>query len=291
MHDYKNYEQKFIQTSSGKISYLETRDDGPVALFVHGVIVNAHLWRHQLDELAEIRRCIAIDLMGHGLTEISPEQSVSFQAQAVMLAEFIEEMNLDQVDLVANDSGVGIAQIFAAYYPHLLRSLTLTNGDVYNNWPPKEFSDFLEEVNNGNLPKILGGMLDDKSNYRSADALGGAYQYPETIPDHVINDYIAPHLSSPQRTDALVRFIQAFDNLQTTAIEAKLRELEVPTLIVWGTGDIFFDVKWAHWLEKNIPSVVALKYLEDARLLFPEERYEEFNELLRDFFLQQTTFF
>jgi len=49
-----------VQTASGSISYIE-QGTGPVALFVHGVLLNGHLWRHQLAELSGIRRCIAVD--------------------------------------------------------------------------------------------------------------------------------------------------------------------------------------------------------------------------------------
>ena len=38
----------------------------------------------------------------------------------------------------------------------------------------------------------------------------------------------------------LDRFILGFDNGQTVRVESKLKDLQAPTLIVWGTGDIFF---------------------------------------------------
>ena len=38
-------------------------------------------------------------------------------ANAVMLREFLDALNIAQVDLVGNDSGGGIAQIFAATFP------------------------------------------------------------------------------------------------------------------------------------------------------------------------------
>jgi len=62
-----------IETSSGRISYVE-QGRGPVALFVHGALLNSHLWRHQLEELADVRRSIALDL-AHGDTEIAPDQA------------------------------------------------------------------------------------------------------------------------------------------------------------------------------------------------------------------------
>ena len=42
-----------VQTASGRISYTE-QGTGPVALFVHGVLLNGHLWRHQLADLSDI---------------------------------------------------------------------------------------------------------------------------------------------------------------------------------------------------------------------------------------------
>src|ERR1700733_16002207 len=114
-----------VETPSGRISYASA-GSGPVALFVHGVVLNKHLWRHQLAELSDIRRCIALDLLAHGDTEIPPNQDVSVTANAKMLKEFLDALHIDQVDLVGNDSGGGIAQIFAALYPERVRSLTLT---------------------------------------------------------------------------------------------------------------------------------------------------------------------
>src|ERR1700693_5228107 len=102
-----------IETPSGRISYAEA-GSGPVALFVHGVVLNKHLWRHQLSGLSDIRRCIAVDLLAHGDTEIEPNHDVSVTANAKMLREVLDALRIDQVDLVGNDSGGGVAQIFAA---------------------------------------------------------------------------------------------------------------------------------------------------------------------------------
>src|ERR1700722_13891755 len=129
---------KSIETPSGRISYVEV-GSGPVALFVHGVLLNKHLWRKQLTALSDIRRCIAVDLLAHGDTEIIPEQDVSVTANAKMLGEVLDALSIDQVDLVGNDSGGGIAQIFSALNPTRVRTLTLTDCDTHDNWPPDAF--------------------------------------------------------------------------------------------------------------------------------------------------------
>ena len=269
-----------IEIPSGRISYAEA-GSGPVALFVHGVVLNKHLWRHQLSGLSDIRRCIAVDLLAHGDTEIEPNHDVSVTANANMLKEVLDALRIDQVDLVGNDSGGGIAQIFAALNPNRVRSLTLTDCDTHDNWPPEAFKPFVEMVAAGGLSKMLNAMLADKSIYRSLSALGPGYERPETATDEDIEIYLRPHLRSEQRTRDLERFVGAFDHKHTLAIEPQLRRLKAPTLIVWGMDDVYFPVKWAHWLAEAIPGAKPPVELPGARIFFPEERAEAFNPLLR----------
>jgi pimeloyl-ACP methyl ester carboxylesterase len=275
-----NEGKQFIETPSGRIAYVE-QGEGPVALFVHGVLLNSYLWRHQLAALKDVRRCIALDLLAHGDTEIKPAQDVSSNACAAMIREFLDALGIDQVDLVGNDSGGGIGLIFAANNPRRVRSLTLTDCDTHDNWPPEAFKPFLAMSAAGGLPEALAGLLANKEFYRSAEALGPAYQFPEKASDEEIETFLRPLVATPQRTADMARFLAAFDCAQTVAIEGKLRELRAPTLIVWGDDDIYFDVKWSRWLEKTIPGVRRRVVLEGARLFFPQERAEEFNGELR----------
>src|SRR5258705_7133295 len=241
-----------VQTASGRISYTE-QGTGPVALFVHGVLLNGHLWRHQLAELSDIRRAIAVDLLAHGDTDIAPDQDVSVTANANMLEEFLDALKIDRVDLVGNDSGGGIAQIFAASYPDRVRTVTLTNCDAHDNWPPEAFKPFVEMAIAGGLRDTINAMLADKAIYRSPQALGPAYERPENVTDEEIEIYLRPHVRTEQRTRDLQRFVAAFDNKHTVSIEPRLRQLKAPTLIVWGTDDVYFPVKWAYWLAETIP--------------------------------------
>ena len=273
-----------VETPSGRISYASA-GSGPVALFVHGVVLNKHLWRRQLAGLSDVRRCIAVDLLAHGDTEIAPDQDVSVTANAKMLKDVLDALKIDQVDLVGNDSGGGIVQIFTALNPERVRTLTLTNCDAHDNWPPEAFKPFVDMVKAGGLGATLNAMLADKTIFRSLGALGPAYERPETVTDEDIETYLRPLVRTEQRTHDLQRFVVAFDNKHTRVIEPQLRELRAPTLIVWGTNDVYFPVKWAHWLAETIPGAKPPVELEGARLFFPEERADEFNRLLRDHLL------
>ncbi len=249
-----------------------------MALFIHGVPINGYHWRHVIDRVQDRRRCIAIDLMGLGYTEIAPAQDVSFAAQAQMVAEVLDHLGIDKIDLVANDSGGAIAQIFAARHPNRLTSLVLTNCDVHDGWPPPQVPPLMEHSRKGTLAPIFQPTLDRPDLARERHARGESvplfrsYADPAVLTDDVIRLYLQPLLSSPQRIDAFQRYWLGFDNAQTVAVHGALKMLQVPTLIVWGLKDIFFDVKWAYWLKDTIPGARRVIEVADGRLFFPEDR-------------------
>jgi pimeloyl-ACP methyl ester carboxylesterase len=269
--------RRYADVKSGRIAYFE-KGRGPVALFVHGVPLNGYHWRNIIDRVQHRRRCIAIDLMALGHTEIAPTQDVSFTAQARMLAEVMDALGIERADLVGNDSGGAIAQIFAARHPGRLTSLVLTNCDVHDGWPPPQVLPIMEHARKGTLAPIFQPMLDHPDLARQRYARGESvplfrsYADPSVLTDEVIRLYLQPLLSSPQRIEAFQRYWLGFDNAHTVAIHSALKALQVPTLIVWGLKDIFFDKKWGYWLKDTIPGARRVVEVADGRLFFPEDR-------------------
>ena len=150
--------RRYADVRSGRIAFFE-KGEGSAALFVHGVPLNGYHWRNIIERVQHRRRCIAIDLMALGYTEISPMQDVTFTAQARMLAEVVDALGIEKIDLVANDSGGAIAQIFAAHHPERLTSLVLTNCDVHDGWPPPQLLPIMEHARKGTLAPIFQSML------------------------------------------------------------------------------------------------------------------------------------
>jgi pimeloyl-ACP methyl ester carboxylesterase len=272
-----NGRRRFAEVGSGRIAYFEM-GEGPVALFVHGVPLNGYHWRHVIEKVQHRRRCIAIDLMGLGYTEIAPAQDVSFAAQARMIAEVMDALGIERIDLVGNDSGGAIAQIFAATWPDRLNSLVLTNCDVHDGWPPPQVLPIMERSRNGTLAEIFRPLIERPDLARERYVRGESvplfrsYADPGILTDEIIGLYLQPLLSSQQRIEAFQRYWLGFDNAQTIAIEPALRRLNAPTLIVWGLEDIFFDKKWAYWLKETIPGAERVIEVPDGRLFFPEDR-------------------
>jgi pimeloyl-ACP methyl ester carboxylesterase len=265
--------RRFADTPFGRVAYVE-RGEGPAALFLHGFPLHGYHWRHQVAVLSERRRCIAPDLMGLGHTEIAPDQDLSFPAQADMLLALLDALGVERVDLVGNDSGGGIAQVLAAKAPGRLRSLVLTNCDTHDNWPPEAFRPVVELARKGGLGAALRAARDDTAPFAPA------FERHEERAE-AIAFYLEPVLSSEERVGNLERFVNAMDSRQTTAILPALEKLDVPTLVAWGLGDVYFAEEWADWLARTIPGVRRVEKIANARLFFPEERPFETITLIR----------
>src|SRR5215470_3127839 len=126
-----------VHTRSGPASYIDTGGPGRPVLLVHGVGSSSYLWRHVIDQLDGQRRCVAFDLPLHGRTPAAADQDLSLPGLARFLADCCEALELTDIDVVANDTGGAITQIFAVGRPERLHTLTLTNCEAHNNVPPK----------------------------------------------------------------------------------------------------------------------------------------------------------
>jgi pimeloyl-ACP methyl ester carboxylesterase len=257
-------------TRFGEISYLDL-GAGPTALFVHGIATNAYLWRHVMDALSGQRRCIAIDLPLHGQSPVTAEQDLSLTALAAGLDDFCEVLGLTGIDLVANDTGGAIAQIFAARHPQRLATLTLTNCDTVDNLPPEAFKPMVELAAAGNLAPSAVAMFADLEAAAQISFASG-YEHLDRVDRDVIRSYLQPCFGTIERARQFERLLVSLDVADLQAVMPQLRELTVPTLVVWGTGDAFFDVSWAYWLRDTIPGTTRVVTVDGARLFFPEER-------------------
>jgi pimeloyl-ACP methyl ester carboxylesterase len=266
-------------TESGSISYLDIGRGRP-AVFIHGILTNSLLWRNVIPAVAANRRCIAVDLPGHGGTPPALDSAdVSLTALARRVTELCDHLGLARFDLVANDTGGAVGQIVAAHLRDRLASVTFTSCDTEGNCPPKLFAPVALASRPAVLARIGPHIAARRALARSLLAAG--YQHVGQLPDEVVDAYAKPVLGTPRAARAFGRLITAISSGDLAAVRPELAKLQAPTLIVWGTGDLFFTVRWAHRLANLIPGTTALHTLKGARMHFPDYRAAEFLPLLQ----------
>lgn len=274
-------------TASGPVSYLDVGQGRP-AVFIHGLLTNSLLWRHVISEvISNQRRCIAVDLPGHGHTPAaSARADVSLTGLAHRIIELCDHLGLDRFDLVANDTGGAIAQIVAAHLGERLFTFTLTNCDTEGNTPPALFKPVALAARVGLLSRL--GPHIAASRRLKLSGLTAGYPHPGRLPLEVVDAYYRPVFGTRDSSSAFARLAAAISSADLAAVRPQLAELKVPTLIVWGTGDVFFPFKWAQRLADLIPGIAQVVTLDGARMHFPDYRASEFLPPLQDHWAQQS---
>jgi pimeloyl-ACP methyl ester carboxylesterase len=265
-------ERRFAQTSFGRIAHID-RGTGPAALFLHGFPLSSFQWRGAIDRLSTYRRCLAPDFMGLGHTEVAAGQSVAPAAQADMLAAFLDKLSVQDVDLIANDSGGAVAQLFVTRYPKRVRSLLLTNCDVEIDSPPPALLPILDLARAGVYPDLyLEPWLNHKDVARSAKGLGGlCYSNPAHPTDAALEQYLAPLVASPERKALVNRYTLGLTPNPLAGIAPELKKCPVLTRVVWGTSDTIFSAGSPDYLAGLLPKFAGIRRVKGAKLFFPEE--------------------
>jgi haloalkane dehalogenase len=274
--------RKFAQTPTARVAFME-RGAGPAALLLHGFPLCGYQWRDVIDDLAPARRCIVPDLMGLGYTEPVGGADVSFAAQAEMLARLLDALKIDQVDLLGNDSGAGISQVFAATYPERVRTLTLTNCEVNDLWPTPMLEPVFAALESGAATQALAAMAKDVALAQMQFA--STYENPATLDAESCAVYFTPLAATPDRAECLRGFGDALRNRdQMVALAPRLRESKFPAQVIWGEADTAFDTSASlKWLRENLGGMRRIATVPRAKLFFPEEHPRLVSTLVREF--------
>jgi len=261
--------RRWTQTPFGRIAHVE-RGAGPAALFLHGFPLNGFQWRGALERLSAHRRCIAPDMLGLGYTEVAEGQGVTPADQVRMLADLLDRLGVDSVDLVANDSGGAVAQLFAVAHPRRVRSLLLTNCDAETDCPPPALKPVIDLAREGRFAtEWLAPWLADHALARSPQGLGGmTFTHPHNPTDEAIEMYLRPLVDNAARTHA---YALGLDSNVLAGVEAALKQGGYPTRILWGTGDDIFSKDSPDYLAGVFGESRGVRRLDGAKLFWPEE--------------------
>ena len=272
---------KTVETPHGRFAYADV-GEGPPALFVHGLFMSGYMWHGVADALKGERRCILYNLPVHGGSEVADDQALDLNAQGEMLAGFCDALGLDEFDLVANDTGGAVAQALTVRGPTRIRSLALTNCEARDWMPSKnELGQLVAQLaENGQLAPLVKGFHDDIPMARES-AFADPYQWPERISDEQLLAIMEPHQATLEAAERVQRFAVALVAEDLAALEPALRELDVPTIAVWGTGDDIFPLELAHWLRDTIPGCDDVVAIDGGKLFWPFERPDELVPHLR----------
>lgn len=234
-------------------------------LMVHGALLNAAQYGSVAERLTGYRS-VAVDLMGHGYTRIAGDQPLGMDHQAAVLADVTQKLFNEPVHLIGSDSGGGVAQILAAHRPDLIRSLTVTNCDVYDNNPPAAFAPFMRHLKDTGAYEYFSEVVEKPELATEPSCLGLALEDTRRLSEPLIRHFFAPLCATRENAANLFRYLAQNDGRHTIAVADLLGTIRKPTTIIWGDADPYFHLRWAYWLHRRVGNPHSLTVVRDGRL-------------------------
>ncbi|CRY77932.1 Pimeloyl-ACP methyl ester carboxylesterase [Nocardia farcinica] len=272
--------QREIDLPGGRIRYYETGSGSPV-VFVHGLLVNANLWRKVVPDIAAAGyRCLAPDwpLGAHSIPV--PEADLSPAGLADLIAAFLDRLDLTDVTLVANDTGGAITQVLLARQRARIARVVLASVDCYERFLPPPFKLLTPLARIPGSLRPATELLRIRALHPLPIALGWVVKRP--VPPEVVDTYLLPSRRSGAIRHDLRRFLAGARNSYTLEAARHFGEIDLPVLLVWAREDKLFPVRLAERLAADLPNA-TLRFVDDSYTAIPEDQPAALTELILDF--------
>lgn len=191
--------------------------EAPVVILMHGLVVSHRYMRPLARHLGDHYRVFAPDLPGIGFSE-RPARAPSMEEQAAFLVAWMDARGIKRAHLIGNSMGCQIATMVAVTEPARVGRLVLQGPTVDPQAPgfPRQFARW-----------CLAGLRDPKK--------------PLML---VLGDYAR---TGPRLTTGYMRA------MLDDRIEARLPEVQAPTLVVRGSRDPIVPQRWAEEVVRLLP--------------------------------------
>jgi pimeloyl-ACP methyl ester carboxylesterase len=269
-----------VRLPAGRIRYHE-RGQGPPVLFVHGLLVNADLWRQVVPPVAAAGyRCIAPDwpLGAHELAV--PDADLSPPGVAALLAAFLDRLDLDDVTVVANDTGGAITQLLITLHPERVGRVVLTPSDSLERFFPPVFAPLPKLARIPGSMWLLAQLLRVRALQRLPFTFGWVAKRP--IPPDIVDSYLLPSRRDRAVRRDLGRFLRGVHHRHTLAAARSLPQFTKPVLLAWAAEDRLFPLELAHRLAALLPHATVVT-IQDSYTFVPEDQPELLAQLVVDF--------
>jgi pimeloyl-ACP methyl ester carboxylesterase len=215
----------FIEVEGVTLHY-RTGGKGPVMLLLHGFTLSGEQWEPFLDLFAEEYTVIAMDMPGHGKSDVLGEK-FSFERWSDLMIKMLDKMEINTIYAAGHSAGAITLMHMAARNPDLIESMVLISG--------------------GHL--YTENAREDLRYDSFAKASEALQQY-----------YMDIHYSDEDKIRAM------FDDINYMADQIPVDEKRVPlnpdvlagisspVLLIWGDRDFYFPVDVAVDLHRCLPN-------------------------------------
>jgi pimeloyl-ACP methyl ester carboxylesterase len=247
-----------IDLTGGPIEYDDTGGDGPGVVLLHGLLMDASLWRAVVADLATEYRCIVPTLpLGAHRRPMADDADLSPRGIARLVAELLERLDLHDVTLVGNDTGGALVQLFVAadenHGDGRVSRIVLVSCDAFDNFPPGLTGKTV--VLTGKLAPSLFGLFMQQLRIRPIRRLPIAFGWLTKRGDATTKRWLQPVLHERGIRRDAVRVHRGIAGEKHVLVDAAehLTRFDRPALVVWASDDRVMPIEHGHRLAELLP--------------------------------------
>lgn len=267
---------KFIDVKGLKVYYKEKGTKGKVLLFIHGFSASTYSWRLNMEPLAKNYKVYALDLKGFGYTAKPAESDYTLDAQAKLVADFMDTLRIKKATLIGNSMGGAISMKVALQFPDKVEKLVLVDSAGVSEGIVM-FGVFGHNISTNSLSKTLNYLFMNEHTIKSI--VKSLYVQKNLKTDEVAEGYVKP-FRTPGIEDAFAQMVKGF--VEDDDLPKRIPEINIPTLIVWGENDTIIPVTAAKKFNELIKGSKLIIYPEAGHMPM-EEHPAEFNKAIAEF--------
>ncbi len=245
-----------IDLAIGPVEYREfglDDPDAPVAVFVHGFLVNGTLW----DPVARLLaangvRCVVPDWpLGSHRHPAGPDIELSPTAVAEAVLGLLNALDLHHVVLVGGDTGGALCQLALRGDTHRVRALVLTNCDAFEQFPPRFFVPLFVLARYRSAVWAVAQQTRLRALRHSPLGFGALLNSPQ--PEDLTRGWIQPLLDNQATRHDTTRFARSMKRTELIDAATWLGRFSGPVRLVWGTRDKHFTIALGRRLAAAFP--------------------------------------
>ncbi len=218
-------------------------------VFVHGFLVNGHLWDGVAERLAVdgVRSIVADWPLGAHRTPAAPDAELSPIAVAASVLALLDELDLHDVTLVGNDTGGAICQLALRGDHHRIGRLVLTNCDAFEHFPPAFFVPLFVAARY--RPAVWAVLQSTRPRILRHLPLAFGLLLSKPRDAALTRGWVQPALEDAAIRRDITRFARGVRRDELVDAASWLGAFDKPVRLVWGTRDRLFSGAMAKRLQ------------------------------------------
>lgn len=260
---------RYVMIDNLRLRYWLEGNGGPNLVLIHGIGGSVDVWRKQFDGLACTHRVLAVDLPGCGRSAIPPSYPPdTLRLLAAAVRGVMQAVGMTPATVIGSSLGGAVAIEFAFRWPELASSLVLIG--------PAGMTHKVAWALRVVTVRGVGEALTLPDRARTAQAIRQCVADPTAVTDEDIDRAFAM-ATLPGAQDAFLLLLRTYagvtglDRRELRRLQAAMRTIHAPTLVIWGAQDRILPVVAAPAALAHLPNAGLIVRPASGHLVFVEE--------------------